>query len=63
MVIINGIYPKLDIFPMFMDKKYPCYYVIYQSTFIILLTFVYTQKWMIFVMAAFTAVNLITLVV
>jgi len=37
MVIINGLYPRLRIFPMFMNQKYPVYYTLYNLLYISLI--------------------------
>jgi len=61
MVILNAVYPSHNIFPMFMHKSYPLYYVIYTATFITLLAFLYSQTWMIFILLGLTGLNLIVL--
>lgn len=61
MVIMNGLFPSIRIFPMFMNHKYPVYYVIYNSAFIILISYLYTQKWLLFVLLAMAILNLIVL--
>ncbi len=59
MVMINGIYPSTKIFPMFMNPKYPVYYVVYNSTFIMLVGFLYNQTWVLFLAMAMVLGNLI----
>lgn len=59
MVIINGCYPIIRIFPMFMNEKYPVYYVIYNSTFIFLISYLYPQKWVLFILLIMAIINLI----
>ena len=50
MIIINGIYPHTRLFPQIMKRAYAPVYVIYQSTFIFLLAFNYTQKYVLFIL-------------
>jgi hypothetical protein len=59
MVILNGIFPSIKVFPMFMNPKYPVYYVVYNCTFIILIGYLYSQKWMLYVVLAMVFCNLI----
>lgn len=59
MVLINGAFPSIKIFPMFMNAKYPIYYVIYNSSFIILISFLYNQKWILFILIGMAIGNLI----
>jgi hypothetical protein len=63
MVIMNGIYPSINVFPMFMNNRYPVYYVIYNSTFIILVTFLYSQAWLLYALLGMTICNLIVLLI
>jgi hypothetical protein len=37
MVIVNGLYPRLRIFPMFMKQRYPVYYTLYNLLYISLI--------------------------
>jgi hypothetical protein len=59
MVILNGVYPSIKIFPMFMNPKYPVYYVVYNSTFIILVSFLYSQMWILYILFSMGLCNLI----
>jgi hypothetical protein len=61
LVVISGLYPKSRIFPFFMNHKYPAYYVIYNSTFIMLLAYLYVYTALIYVIAAVILINLIVL--
>lgn len=63
MVIVNGIYPQIGIFPFFMKKGYPPYYAVYTSTFIMLTAFVYTQTFIIYTLLSLTFVNILVLAV
>lgn len=62
MVIINGFYPKLNIFPMFMNTKYPVYYVFYNSVLMAIIMSFYNQKATPYVLAAATIINLVILI-
>lgn len=62
MVIVNAIYPRHNIFPMFMHKSYPFYYTVYVSTFIVTLSFLFSQTWMIYALMGLTGLNLIVLI-
>jgi hypothetical protein len=59
MILINGAFPSTRIFPMFMNPKYPIYYVVYNSTFIILISFLYNQTWVLFFVLAMALGNLV----
>lgn len=59
MVIMNGCYPVIRVFPMFMDEKYPVYYVVYNSTFITLITYLYLNTWVLYLLLLMAIGNLI----
>lgn len=59
MVIMNGVYPSTKIFPMFMNTNYPVYYVVYNSAFIVSISYLYTQKWLLYLLLAMALFNLI----
>ena len=61
MVAINSIYLKINIFPMFMNKTYPFYYVTYTTIFIVLISFLYAKTELLYVLTGMTAANLIIL--
>ena len=61
MVIMNGLFPSIRLFPMFMHHKYPVYYVIYNSAFIILISYLYTQKWLLYCLLGMAVLNLLIL--
>lgn len=61
MVSINSIYPKINLFPLFMAKNYPAYYVVYTSFFIIFISFLYTQSNLIYILIIMTGINMIVL--
>ena len=56
MIIINGVYPQTRLFPLIMKKAYAPVYVIYQSTFIFLLAFNYTQQYVLYILLGFSLV-------
>jgi FlaA1/EpsC-like NDP-sugar epimerase len=49
-VILNGLFPGTLLFPMLMKQYYPPIYFIYQSTFIFLLAFDFTQQYILFIL-------------
>ena len=49
-VIINGIYPETLIFPMLVKQYYPPVYFIYQSAFIFICSFMYTQEYILYIL-------------
>ena len=51
-IILNGIYPQTRLYPMIMKKAYAPIYVIYQTTFIFVLAFNYTQSYVLFILLA-----------
>lgn len=61
MVLVNGIYPSIKIFPMFMHPKYPVYYVIYNSAFIVLISYLFSQAWILYILITMAIINLIVL--
>lgn len=63
MVIINGLYPRLRIFPMFMDQRYPVYYTLYNLLYISLIIAFYKEESIPFILAALTLINLIILAI
>ena len=60
-VIINGCFPSTGIFPMFMDKRYPVYYTIYNLTFIAVLISLYSSKATPFILAGMSLLNIVVL--
>lgn len=59
MVIINGYYPVIRLFPMFMKENYPVYYVVYNSTFIFMIAYLYTKTWVLYFLLLMAICNLI----
>ena len=49
--IINGIYPPTLLFPMLVKQYYPPIYFIYQSSFIFICCFMYTQEYILYILA------------
>ena len=49
-IIVNGIYPQTRLYPMIMKKAYAPIYVIYQTTFIFVLAFNYTQTYVLYIL-------------
>ena len=58
-VIITGIYPNTLLFPMLLKQYYPPIYFIYQSTFIFICAFMYTQDYILYILAAMSFLFLI----
>ena len=58
-VIINGIYPGTLLFPMLMKQYYPPIYFIYQSTFIFVCAFLYTQEYILYILGGMSVLFLI----
>lgn len=58
-VILNGCFPGTLIFPMLMKQYYPPIYFIYQSTFIFVLAFDYTQEYVLYILAGMSFVFLV----
>lgn len=58
-VILNGCFPGTLIFPMLMKQYYPPIYFIYQSTFIFVLAFDYTQEYVLYILAAMAVVFMV----
>ena len=50
MIIINGVYPQTRLFPQVMKRAYTPVYVIYQSAFIFVLAFNYTQQYVLYIL-------------
>ena len=63
MVVVSGLYPNSKIFPFFMNHKYPIYYVIYNTFFIIFLAYLHVYSPLIYIMAGMILLNLIILLV
>lgn len=63
MVVFSGLYPNSRIFPFFMNRKYPVYYVIYNTFFIIFLAYLHIYTPLIYIMAGTILLNLIVLIV
>jgi uncharacterized protein YqhQ len=49
-VILTGFFPTILLFPMLMKQYYPPFYFIYQSAFIFLLAFDYTQQYVLYIL-------------
>jgi len=62
-VIINGLFPKLRIFPMFMDSRYPVYYTLYNLAYIIIIIGTYKLNAVPYILAAMTVINIIVLAI
>lgn len=58
-MILNGCFPGILLFPMLMKQYYPPIYFIYQSAFIFVLAFNYTQEYTLYVLAAMSAIFLV----
>lgn len=58
-MILNGCFPGILLFPMLMKQYYPPIYFIYQSAFIFVLAFNYTQEYTLYVLAGMAAVFLV----
>lgn len=58
-VILNGCFPSILLFPMLMKQYYPPVYFIYQSTFIFLLAFDYTQEYVLYILLAMSFLFLV----
>ena len=62
LILFNGVFPKLGIFPLFMDKRYPIYYTIYNMTFIIVLISFYDAISVPYILAGMVIVNIMVLI-
>ena len=62
LILLNGVFPQLGLFPMFMDRKYPIYYTIYNLAFIVVLISFYDGTSAPFILAGMTVVNMIVLI-
>ena len=58
-VILNGCFPGTLIFPMLMKQYYPPIYFVYQSTFIFVLAFVYTQEYVLYILAGMSFIFMV----
>lgn len=58
-IIINGVYPSTRLFPLIMKRAYTPIYVIYQSTFIFVLAFNYTQEYVLYILLAMSLLFMI----
>ena len=63
MVIFNGLYPQMRIFPMFMDPRYPIYYTLYQLLYIAIIISFHNTSGFPYALLALTITNLIVLAV
>ena len=59
MIIINGVYPHTRLFPQIMKRAYAPVYVIYQSIFIFVLAFDYTQQYVLYILMSLSFVFLL----
>lgn len=59
LVCISSMFPFTKLFPIWTKQWYPMIYFLYQATFIILLAFIYTQFYILYVMIALTIVFLL----
>jgi hypothetical protein len=50
LVVVNGVYPSTRLFPHTMKRGYLPFYVLYQTTFIFLLAFNYTQTYTLYIL-------------
>ena len=62
LILFNAIFPHLAIFPMFMDKKYPIYYTIFNLTFIIVLISFYDGDSVPYILGAMLLINMVVLI-
>ena len=62
LILFNGLYPNLNIFPLFMDKRYPIYYTIYNLTFIVVLISFYDADAVPYFLAGMLVVNMVILI-
>ena len=63
MVILNGIKPKIGIFPMFMHLKYPIYYTVFELIFILVLIGLNSNSIIPYVLGGLLVVNMIVLII
>ena len=61
LVVVNGIYPSIFIFPMFMHPKYPVYYAIYNSGLILVLISFHEQTATPYALIGLVLANIIVL--
>lgn len=58
-VILTGCFPGTLIFPMLMKQYYPPIYFIYQSIFIFVLAFNYTQEYVLYILGGMSFIFMI----
>lgn len=58
-VILNGFFPGTLLFPMLMKQYYPPVYFLYQTAFIFLLAFDYTQQYILYILEGMSFLFLI----
>ena len=63
LVVFNAIFPNLGIFPMFMSRKYPIYYILFNLSFIVVLLSFYDVTACPYILGGMLLVNIIVLII
>jgi hypothetical protein len=63
LVIFNGFFPHLRIFPMFMHKKYPIYYIFFNAIFIMVIITFYQNSTAPYILGAMLVINVVVLAI
>lgn len=59
LVCVTSVFPQTKLFPIWTKQWYPLVYFLYQSLFVIMIAFVYTQFYILYVMIGLTVAFLI----
>lgn len=62
-VVFNGVFPRLGILPMFMDRKYPVYYSIFNLVLILVLIAFYNSTATPYVFGGLVLFNFLVLLI